>query len=106
MIFIPGGNFQYSSASIAVYNADRFVNTTNVVCVFVQYRLGESSVSSMKYYTPDFHSQLGILGFLATGNGSHELNGNYGIMDQRLAIAWIKSNIRLFGGDPNKVELN
>lgn len=105
MIFLPGGNFQYSSASILVYNADRFVNTSDVVCVFVQYRLGESPVSSLQ----DIHTfclQLGILGFLATGNGSHELKGNYGILDQQLAIAWIESNIRSFGGDPNKVESN
>ncbi|CAF1357557.1 unnamed protein product [Rotaria sordida] len=47
--------------------------------------------------------QLGILGFLATGTGPNDLKGNYGILDQRLAIAWIKSNIHAFGGNPNKV---
>ncbi|CAF1318651.1 unnamed protein product, partial [Rotaria magnacalcarata] len=86
MIFIPGGNFQFLDASLVIYEADRFVNTTNVVCIFIQYRLG-------------------VLGFLATGTGSNDFKGNYGILDQRLAIAWIKSNIDAFGGDPNQITL-
>ncbi|CAM4925072.1 unnamed protein product, partial [Rotaria socialis] len=86
MIFIPGGNFQFLDASLVIYEADRFVNTTNVVCIFIQYRLG-------------------VLGFLATGTGPNDFKGNYGILDQRLAIAWIKSNIDAFGGDPNQITL-
>ncbi|CAF3702545.1 unnamed protein product [Rotaria sp. Silwood1] len=46
-----------------------------------------------------------VLGFLATGNGSNDIRGNYGILDQRLAIAWIKANIEAFGGDPNEITL-
>ncbi len=45
----------------------------------------------------------GVLGFLATGTGPDDIKGNYGILDQRLAIAWIKANIDAFGGDPNQV---
>ena len=45
----------------------------------------------------------GVLGFFATGPGPNDLRGNYGILDQRLAIAWIKANIIAFGGDPNQV---
>ena len=49
--------------------------------------------------------KTGILGFLATGNGPNDIKGNYGILDQRLAINWIKDNIDAFGGDPNEVRL-
>jgi len=49
------------------------------------------------------YNNTGILGFLATGTGPDDLKGNYGILDQRLAIAWIKANINSFGGDPNQV---
>ncbi len=47
--------------------------------------------------------KIGVLGFLATGNGPNDIKGNYGILDQRLAIAWIKANIDAFGGDSNQV---
>ena len=46
---------------------------------------------------------LGVLGFLATGNGPNDIKGNFGILDQRMAIAWVKDNINAFGGDPNQV---
>ncbi|CAF3372257.1 unnamed protein product, partial [Rotaria sp. Silwood2] len=58
-----------------------------------------------KVYIPNFHMKLGILGFLATGTGPDDLKGNYGILDQQLAIHWVKSNIDAFGGDPNKITL-
>ncbi|CAF1080494.1 unnamed protein product [Rotaria sordida] len=86
MIFITGGNFQFLDASAPIYESERFVNTTGVVLVFIQYRLG-------------------ILGFLATGTGPDDIKGNFGILDQRLAIAWVKSNIDAFGGDPNEITL-
>jgi hypothetical protein len=41
MLFIPGGNFQFLDASTPVYNSEHLVNTTNVIIVFIQYRLGE-----------------------------------------------------------------
>ena len=41
MIYISGGNFQYLDASAPIYEAERFVNTTNTVLAFIQYRLGQ-----------------------------------------------------------------
>jgi carboxylesterase type B len=40
---------------------------------------------------------------LATGNGPNDIKGNYGILDLRVAIAWIKANIDAFGGDSNQI---
>lgn len=43
------------------------------------------------------------MGFFATGSGPNDLRGNYGLLDQRLGISWLKENIHVFGGDPNQV---
>ncbi|UJR11664.1 hypothetical protein I4U23_015845 [Adineta vaga] len=86
MLFIHGGDFQFGSASASIYESERLVNTTNIIIALIQYRLG-------------------VLGFLATGNGPYDIKGNYGILDQRLAITWVKDNINAFGGDPNQITL-
>ncbi|CAF1101918.1 unnamed protein product [Rotaria sordida] len=86
MIFIHGGHFQFGDASQSIYESGHLVNTTNIIIALIQYRLG-------------------VFGFLATGNGPNDLKGNYGILDQRLAIAWIKDNIDVFGGNPNEITL-
>jgi para-nitrobenzyl esterase len=53
--------------------------------------------------------RLGIFGFfshpeLAAESHAHA-SGNYGLMDQAAALAWVHRNIRAFGGDPANVTL-
>ncbi len=43
MIYITGGNFQFLDASAPIYEAERLVNTTNIVLVLIQYRLGKNN---------------------------------------------------------------
>lgn len=47
--------------------------------------------------------RLQALGFLCLGDSS--ARGNLGILDQYLAMLWIRENISKFGGDPQKVTL-
>lgn len=44
-----------------------------------------------------------MTGFLTTADG--EAPGNYGLLDQTLALQWVRDNIRQFGGDPQSVTI-
>jgi para-nitrobenzyl esterase len=53
--------------------------------------------------------RLGLLGFLAhpalsAESKTHD-SGDYGLMDQQFALAWVKHNIAAFGGNPKSVTI-
>lgn len=95
MLWIHGGALVVGESDD--YNPQRLVDQ-DVVVVTINYRLG-------------------ALGFLAHPALSAEAadpdddedvdhpaaSGNYGIMDQQLALRWVKRNIAAFGGDPKNV---
>jgi para-nitrobenzyl esterase len=82
VIFIHGGSWSQGSGAQPLYWGDYVANTTGQIMVTFNYRLG-------------------ALGFVS----SPLLPGNYGIMDQQLAIKWVHSNIAAFGGDPGNITL-
>ncbi|KFY80344.1 hypothetical protein V499_00797 [Pseudogymnoascus sp. VKM F-103] len=49
--------------------------------------------------------RLGALGFLGGQDFTSNDTWNAGLLDQRLALDWIKQNIGCFGGDPEKVTI-
>lgn len=83
LVFIHGGGFEAGCSDRDRYHGLRIAGSTNTVVVTINYRLG-------------------MLGFLA-GRG---LKGNFGIMDQQLALMWIQKNIKAFGGDPTRVTID
>ena len=52
--------------------------------------------------------RLGPFGFLKLDevtDGKISSTGNEGLMDQRIAIEWVKNNIQDFGGDPDNISI-
>lgn len=43
------------------------------------------------------------IGFLSTGDDA--ASGNFGLKDQSLALSWIKTNIKEFGGNPDLITI-
>lgn len=49
--------------------------------------------------------RLGALGFLAGDDIDQDGTSNAGLLDQRAALEWVRSNIGYFGGDPSKITI-
>jgi len=66
-------------------------------------------VSEMKIVGVSFNYRLNAFGFLALKSladaSPSKTSGNYGFMDQILALKWVQANIKKFGGDPESVTL-
>jgi carboxylesterase type B len=89
MVFIHGGAFQFGSGAAKICESTRLSAYGDIVVVTINYRLG-------------------ILGFLVYYGDPEKdecLTGNYGLMDQALALLWVQENINAFGGDPDNVTL-
>jgi carboxylesterase type B len=88
---IYGGGFTVGSA------ADQGYNLTGLVQVSQE--IGQPILAVSMNYRVD------VWGFLASPEIMAEKNANAGLMDQRMAFAWIKENISKFGGDPSRITL-
>ena len=83
MVFIHGGAFVEGTSASPLYDGSNLASGGDVVVVTFNYRLG-------------------ALGFLY---GVEGLKGNYGFLDQQLALRWVRANARKIGGDPNNITL-
>lgn len=54
-----------------------------------------------------FNYRSGLFGFLAhpalSRESANHVSGNYGLLDQIAALAWVRDNIEAFGGDPSRI---
>ena len=85
--WIHGGALVSGSSREATYDGQRLAEQ-GVIVVSINYRLG-------------------VLGWMAHPSLSAEtdkkVSGNYGLLDQALALRWVHDNIASFGGDPGNV---
>ena len=58
-------------------------------------------VSSTDILVVRVSARLNVFGFLSLGNSV--VPGNAGLVDQYLALVWLRDNVRYFGGDPEKL---
>ncbi|MEN9950464.1 MAG: hypothetical protein RLY85_1216 [Bacteroidota bacterium] len=72
-------------------------------------RYDGTSMASKGMIAVTVNYRLGLFGFLAhlelSGETSYKGSGNYGLMDQALALQWVYDNIAAFGGDPEKITI-
>lgn len=90
MVWIHGGGFQFGTSAQDTYNGATLA-AHGVIVVSLNYRLG-------------------VFGFLSSPQLDAEsptgrTSGNWGLMDQQLALTWVQRNIAGFGGDPSRVTL-
>ena len=89
LVYFYGGGFNAGAGDEPRYNGASMA-AHGVVAVTVNYRLN-------------------IFGFLAdpelSAEASYKSSGNYGLLDQQAALAWVKKNIAAFGGDPKQVTI-
>ena len=62
---------------------------------------GQTASKKINDNDPFYSCRLGPLGFLTLGNA----HGNQGMHDQILALKWVQSEIRYFGGNPKNVTI-
>lgn len=96
MVWIHGGGNFSGGAGIPIpmvsndlwYDGQYFAANQGVVMVSLNYRLGPLGF----YAHPDLAEE-------------NQPTGNQGLLDQRMALAWIQKNIGKFGGDPDNVTI-
>jgi len=89
MVWIYGGGFVAGGTSETRQDGSNLVRQ-GVIVVSMNYRLG-------------------IFGFFVhpelAKESAHNAAGNYGLLDQTLALQWVHDNIAAFGGDPSNVTI-
>lgn len=88
MVFFHGGGLTTGTGSSTTYNHPTLPNK-GVVLVTVNSRLGP----------------LGYLAHPALSAESGTGSGNYGTLDLKASLEWVRDNIAAFGGDPDNVTI-
>ncbi|KAI0170573.1 carboxylesterase [Pestalotiopsis sp. NC0098] len=83
LIWIHGGGYTSGSSAVSFYDGKNLAAEQDIIVVSLNYRLN-------------------IFGF--PGSETYPAY-NLGLLDQRLAIEWVRDNIAQFGGDPDRIAI-
>jgi para-nitrobenzyl esterase len=89
MVFLHGAGYHFGSSGIPLYDGTALAAKHDVVVVGVNHRL----------------NVFGFLYLARIGGAKYADSGNVGMLDMVLALQWVRSNIALFGGDPDNVTI-
>ncbi|KAI1749784.1 Alpha/Beta hydrolase protein [Xylaria castorea] len=94
VVWIHGGGFSFGGTNVPYQLSPSWVQRSQShIVVQVQYRLnllGQPNAAG--------------LAMPHSSSGSNR-NLNFGLLDQRLAVEWVRDNIAKFGGDPDRITL-
>lgn len=85
-VWFHGGAYVSGSGSFPLYDGSYFARNGDIVCVGVNYRLGERGYLHLAHLDEGYAS-----------------SGNNALLDQVAALEWVRDNIAAFGGDPDRV---
>jgi para-nitrobenzyl esterase len=88
IVWLHPGGFANASANFAPQNGQTLAASTGAIIVAPNYRLGP----------------FGFLRHAALA-AEDSAAGNYGLLDQRAALVWVRDHIAAFGGNPNNVTI-
>lgn len=86
VVYFHGGTFVTGASHEKVLQGHLLADATNVVYVSVNFRLG-------------------VLGYLDFRSLGHDCVATPALLDQILALEWVRANIANFGGDANRVTI-
>lgn len=104
LVWIYGGGFSIGGTNTSSFSGQFWADEEDVVlvnfkCVSVRFRIfietSEELATNVNSY------RVGIFGF----SGSPAATQNVGLLDQRMAIEWVRDNIAHFGGDPSRITI-
>ncbi|KAF3762841.1 alpha/beta-hydrolase [Cryphonectria parasitica EP155] len=85
--WIYGGRFEGGDGAVPTYNGAGLASK-DIIVVTINYRLGAFGYLAH----PDLSAESG-----------HNASGNYGLLDQQLALTWVYENIENFGGNASQI---
>lgn len=80
LAFFPGGRWNTGGSKSLFYNGQYLADTEDIIIVTINYRIN-------------------IFGF----PGAPGIQQNVGLLDQRMALEWLRDNIAAFGGDCTRI---